>query len=354
MVQGCPARKVRPIDLDLAGAILYIPPAQPKLRLSSELPGSAGGSPPAPPPTTAERLAELRRPINDTLVRPAHLVGRARYPSWTSRGSRRSFNSSRKQRWHAAIWGGTVLKTVPNCVFGACWLLHRAAHQDTHMRFDGCCQRFRVVASLKHRDQPAMTRRLGDSLDDPGQLRIALGSPLHPAQRIAISGIESRRDEHEIRLEGRGCWLQSFLKCLPVIGVATTGRERHIDLRSKALAHPLVLRAASSGIERRLMDREVKDRRVLVENRLRSVAMVHVPIHDQHPGQLVLLLDVLRGDGYVVKQTKPHCLVLRRVMARRANRPEGVLYLSLHHSVDSRLHPTHRVQRYLVRVSRGG
>ena len=77
------------------------------------------------------------------------------------------------------------------------------------------------------------------------------------------------------------------------------------------------------------MDAVVVDRRVVVEDVLGAVAVVHVEVHDAHPVDAELLLDVAGGDRHVVEVAKPHGAADFRVMPGRPHRAEGVVQPAL-------------------------
>src|SRR5205085_3328530 len=65
----------------------------------------------------------------------------------------------------------------------------------------------------------------------------------------------------------------------------------------------------------------IEDRTVVIKNALRAVTVMHVPIQNGDPiDLLVLLLRISRGDGDVVEKTETHRAIRRGVMARR---PDG-------------------------------
>ena len=74
-------------------------------------------------------------------------------------------------------------------------------------------------------------------------------------------------------------------------------------------------------IQRVLVGRDVEDVRIVPEDLLGPVAVVHVPVDDQH----ALAEGGTRGrrDGHVVEEAEPHGAVGRRVVPRGADRDEG-------------------------------
>jgi hypothetical protein len=63
---------------------------------------------------------------------------------------------------------------------------------------------------------------------------------------------------------------------------------------------------------------------VALDERLRSVAVVHVPVDDQHPLDTTSLPRVMRGNGDIAKETETHRLVLQGMMSGRTDRTEAL------------------------------
>ncbi len=84
------------------------------------------------------------------------------------------------------------------------------------------------------------------------------------------------------------------------------------------------------------MDTEVKHVRVVVENLLRAVAVMHIPVDDQHLRKFVLLLDVAGGDGHIVQQAEPHGPVARGVMAGRADGTKRIVDFTCDDGINGR------------------
>src|SRR5713101_4667694 len=87
---------------------------------------------------------------------------------------------------------------------------------------------------------------------------------------------------------------------------------------------------SGSGIPGRLVHRYKVDVALLLHERLRSVAVMYVPIDDQHALQGMPRASVVRRDGNVAKETKPHRAVPQRVMPRWSNRAEGTPRAAVH------------------------
>ena len=110
--------------------------------------------------------------------------------------------------------------------------------------------------------------------------------------------------------------------------------------------------APGSGIERPLVGAEEEHRGVLVKDVLRAVAVVHVPIHDQHASHAVPLLRVARRDGDVVEQAETHPASGVRVMPGRADGAEGVARLAREHGIHRVQHSAHRAHRDIPGLGR--
>src|ERR1043166_6080703 len=83
------------------------------------------------------------------------------------------------------------------------------------------------------------------------------------------------------------------------------------------------------------MARKKVDTWIVVEDSLCPVAVMHVPIDDRHAFNVaVLLLSIPRGDSDVVKKTKPHCALIRRVMTGRTDGNECIGDFAGHYQIN--------------------
>jgi hypothetical protein len=83
------------------------------------------------------------------------------------------------------------------------------------------------------------------------------------------------------------------------------------------------------------MGGEIKHARVVPEDFLRTVSVMHVPVNDQHSLDTVLRLSVSSCDCGVVEQAKPHCSCNCRVMAWRPDQSECPAAILGHGEIDS-------------------
>src|SRR4029079_486436 len=88
---------------------------------------------------------------------------------------------------------------------------------------------------------------------------------------------------------------------------------------SRAVA--LLPRMAAAGVERArvLVQADEQDRRVVLERRLRAVAVVHVEVHDGDFSNAVNALQVAGGDGDAGEEAEAHRPVGLGVVAGRAD-----------------------------------
>ena len=71
------------------------------------------------------------------------------------------------------------------------------------------------------------------------------------------------------------------------------------------------------------MHRDEVDRRIIFDQRLGTVAVMDVPVDDQHPFCAVFPPRVVRRDGCVTEQAEAHRAIVQRVVARGPHRTEA-------------------------------
>src|SRR5690606_24801602 len=91
-------------------------------------------------------------------------------------------------------------------------------------------------------------------------------------------------------------------------GIACSGRQRATESGASAGASAGLGLVAGAGIERRLVDGDVPDVATVVEDVLRAVTVVDIPVDDRDPGRAVEP-GVGGGDGDAVEQAEAHRLV---------------------------------------------
>ena len=61
---------------------------------------------------------------------------------------------------------------------------------------------------------------------------------------------------------------------------------------------------------------------LVLHERLRSVAVMHIPVDDENPICTVALACVLRGNGHVPEEAETHRSIFQRVVSRRSHGAE--------------------------------
>ncbi len=79
---------------------------------------------------------------------------------------------------------------------------------------------------------------------------------------------------------------------------------------------------------------EEQDLAVLIENILRAVAVMDIPIDDEHAFGRMFVARISSGDGHVIEQTKAHAYCSAGVVAWRANDAEGILHFARKDGID--------------------
>ena len=129
--------------------------------------------------------------------------------------------------------------------------------------------------------------------------------------------------------------------------------ERHVDRVSPATTLAGLHQGAAARVERVLVDRAVEHLRLAGEAVLDAVAVVHVPVDDQHPFITEVPARPAGADGDVVEQAKAHGLVALGMVARGADQVEPVVDLTAVESPDAIDHRPGCEQGRCVRVVRG-
>ena len=87
---------------------------------------------------------------------------------------------------------------------------------------------------------------------------------------------------------------------------------------------------AGAGIERPAVDRKNAHLRIFPKNGLSSVAVVNVPIHDQHAFDVQFLDGDFGGDRHIVVDAKAHRMREHGMVSRRTNEAQGLLVFAAH------------------------
>jgi hypothetical protein len=144
--------------------------------------------------------------------------------------------------------------------------------------------------------------------------------------------VEAGREEQPRRRECRRRRGDELVHRLQQHVARRTGGQGHVHGRAGTGTGAGLVEAARERIERELVERHVQDARVLVEGVLRAVAMVGVPVEDQHA--LASRRQPGGGDRHVVEEAEAHRPGRRGVVARRPQGEEGGVGLPAIESLD--------------------
>ena len=124
---------------------------------------------------------------------------------------------------------------------------------------------------------------------DPRQLGEVLGLQAERADGVGGVAVEAGADEHELRLDPRGEVGQLVGELREILAPRRAERRRQVARGAQAVAGARFVGGAGAGVERPAVDREESDAAVVVEHVLRAVAVVHVPVDDEHAIELELV-----------------------------------------------------------------
>ena len=112
-----------------------------------------------------------------------------------------------------------------------------------------------------------------------------------------------------------------------------SGREWKVERQHRGVRPADLAGPSGARIEGVLMGRDVQHVGIVPEDRLRAVAVMHVPVHDEHP---LAPSRARRGrHGDVVQQAEAHGAFRQRVVTWWANRHEGHAFSSPLQLVDA-------------------
>ena len=112
-----------------------------------------------------------------------------------------------------------------------------------------------------------------------------------------------------------------------VLAIAEPGRERQVERPPGSGTLAYLLGGAGARIERVLMGRDVEHVRIALEEMLRAVAVMQVPVDDHHAPEAAAP-EPRGGDGDVVEEAEAHRAIALRMVAGRTDEREAVRHLS--------------------------
>src|SRR5437667_11071764 len=147
-------------------------------------------------------------------------------------------------------------------------------------------------------------------------------------------GIKSGGDDDQIRLEFRTYLINCGSKHPLLLSRRGSGFNRHVQCVTRASANARFAASARARIPGILMHRKEEDRGVVIENALRSVSVMHVPVNNCNSLDLrITILRIPSGHSNVIEKTEAHCPLSSRMMARWTHRHKRISCFARHHNV---------------------
>ena len=142
--------------------------------------------------------------------------------------------------------------------------------------------------------------------------------------------VKSGRNDDQVGAGFLQCRKDAGLERFAKMVAAVIGRQRGIE--DIALAG--FAQCACARIKRHLVRRAVDHAVVIIEDVLRAIAVVHVPVNDRHPLGAIGLLRVPCRDGRLVEQAEAHGGVFLGMVAGRPGCDKGVVGFLFEHRID--------------------
>jgi hypothetical protein len=142
------------------------------------------------------------------------------------------------------------------------------------------------------------------------------------------------------------------LKRAEYLFAARAGRKRAIKRHASSSAISGFLGCASAGIPGMLMCAEEEHGPVGVEEVLRTVAVVDIPIRDQYSADSMFSLSIASCDCDIIEDAKTHSSECRRMMAGRTHNAYRILDAFLTDRIDGIQYPAGGAQGSIPRSGR--
>ena len=98
---------------------------------------------------------------------------------------------------------------------------------------------------------------------------------------------------------------------------------------------PSLAGTTGPGIVRILMGAEKYDGWIVLETVLCTIAVMHIPINDEHPLQSILFLNIACGDRHIIKKTEAHRPACLGMMSGRPHCTEYMVDLPVPNGIDA-------------------
>ena len=223
-----------------------------------------------------------------------------------------------------------------------------------YMRSHGTRHGRQVVPAFQERHDASAGRFLRELAQHSGHSPIPVIRQLHTRQGVHPVGVEAGGDQHETGFELPGTRENLLLERLYVGIVTRSRRQGYVQGETSFPSACAISRRSGSGVMRILVDARVENVRRFAERVLGPVSVMDVPIQNQDPLDLVLLLYVDRGDRDVVEQAEAHRAIPLGVVPRGSHGTEGSANLPIHHRVHRCQSCSCGRERRMVRLRAGG
>lgn len=175
---------------------------------------------------------------------------------------------------------------------------------------------------------------VGQSHQLLGHIAVAGGAQLVAAQRrrVTVGRVEAGGHHDQIGVELPGDRHDYGPEGGQVLGVSHWRIERttptNINVEALAVVDARLLEVPGAREEVTVVvpvQRYIKHVRVVVEDLLEAIAVMHIPVDDQNSFHFEFLLQLFDRNGYRVEETESHRLLVLGVTARRSHHREAVL-----------------------------
>mgnify|MGYP003577671221 CR=1 FL=1 len=174
------------------------------------------------------------------------------------------------------------------------------------MRDDAVRKTVEAIPAFKDSNDSPLAEFVGEIDDNARHCGKTSRGNVELPEDVVPHSVKAGADQNKVRLERTGRRYQLRFEGIEKLRVAGAHRHRHIELRADGFACTGFSRAAGSGIRAVVVGIEDKNVLVFVEGVLRAVAMVLVPILEQHTFHSMHLLGIARGNRNVVVDAEAH------------------------------------------------
>ncbi len=186
----------------------------------------------------------------------------------------------------------------------------------------------RVVPAFEHSHEPPVAagigpfKRISDEIGEAGHAQV------EPSDGIAPVGVVAGRDEDHLGAEPQHAGREDAPKGRAEGVVAGAGGEGKVDRGAAPAPVARLVRCAGAGVERVLVRADEEHVRVLVEDLLGAVAVVHVDVEDDEAFGAERGPGPANGQSHVGEQAEAHGGAGPGVVAGRPDGREAVVRLA--------------------------